>query len=147
MPDTFHYGAEPLESELRPDGLCVGNPSFGGITNTGADASKSEQVRMGICVGTNESSRQAGSLLSTRNGLDGSRTRVQRPIPCPSTSVVCSWRFPPMIRNKQPITFGSFMLRPTAQSFADVVSHIVEARLRWCGCHRSDYCLILGSES
>ena len=33
---TTDNGAEPLESELRPDGLCVGNPSFGGITNNGA---------------------------------------------------------------------------------------------------------------
>ena len=112
-----------------------------------ADASKSEQVRMGVCVGTKESSQQAGSLLSTSNGPDGSRTRVQRPIPCTSTSVVGFFRFPPPPGNRHPDGFGSFMIRPDAQSFASVVSYMDEARVRSCRCVRSDYCQILGSVS
>ena len=75
-------------------------------------------------------------------GLDGSRTRVQKPIPCPSTSVVYSYTFPPPRRNKQPRDFSSFIIRPYAQSFAYVVSHIVEAWVLMCECTRSDYCQI-----
>ena len=61
------------------------------------------------------------------SGVDGSRTRVQKPIPCPSTSVVYYLTFPLPHDNKQPCGFSSFMIRPMAQSFANVVSHIVEA--------------------
>ena len=61
------------------------------------------------------------------SGLDGSRTRVRNTIPCPSTSVVYYLTFPLPHDNKQPCGFSSFMIRPMAQSFANVVSHIVEA--------------------
>ena len=50
---------------------------------------ESEQVQMGVCVGN----ASFGGI--TDNGPDGSRTRVRRPIPCTSTSVVCSFTFPP----------------------------------------------------
>ena len=74
------------------------------------------------------------------SGLDGSRTRVQKPIPCPSTSVVCYLTFPPPHENKHPCGFSSFMIRPQVQSLACVVSHIVEAWVLKCECSRSDCC-------
>ena len=46
------------------------------------------------------------------SGVDGSRTRVQKPIPCPSTIIVCFLTFPPSNGNKHPFDFGSFMIRP-----------------------------------
>ena len=45
-------------------------PSLFVLHNREADASKSEQVRMGVCVGDKESSRQAGSLLTTYSEAD-----------------------------------------------------------------------------
>ena len=95
---------------------------------------------MGVCVGDKESSRHAGSLLTTDNGSDGSRTRVQKPIPCPSTSLVCYLTFPLPHENRHPYGFSSFMLRPQVQSLACVVSHIVEAWILRCECLRSDCC-------
>ena len=77
---------------------------------------------------------------STSGGLDGSRTRVRNTIPCPSTSVVYYLTFPLPHDNKQPCGFSSFMIRPMAQSFANVVSHIVEAWVLKCECSRSDCC-------
>ena len=74
------------------------------------------------------------------SGLDGSRTRVRNTIPCPSTSVVYYLTFPLPHDNKQPCGFSSFMIRPMAQSFANVVSHIVEAWVLKCECSRSDCC-------
>ena len=74
------------------------------------------------------------------SGLDGSRTRVRNTIPCPSTSVVYYLTFPLPHDNKQPCGFSSFMIRPVAQSFANVVSHIVEAWVLKCECSRSDCC-------
>ena len=76
------------------------------------------------------------------SGLDGSRTRVRNTIPCPSTSVVYYLTFPLPHDNKQPCGFSSFMIRPTAQSFADVVSYIVEAWVPKCRCSGSDCCQI-----
>ena len=74
------------------------------------------------------------------SGVDGSRTRVQKPIPCPSTSVVYFLTFPPRPGNKHPEHFSSFMLRPYAQSFAYVVSHMFEAGILRCECPRADCC-------
>ena len=82
---------------------------------------------MGVCVGDKESSRQAGSLLTTNNGVDGSRTRVQKPIPCPSTSVAYGLTFPLPDLHKHNSGFSSFIIRLRAQSFARIVSYIVEA--------------------
>ena len=78
--------------------------------------------------------------LFSFSGLDGSRTRVRNTIPCPSTSVVYYLTFPLPHDNKQPCGFSSFMIRPMAQSFANVVSHIVEAWVLKCECSRSDCC-------
>ena len=78
--------------------------------------------------------------ITSSGGLDGSRTRVQKPIPCPSTSVVYSLTFPPPHENKHPCGFSSFMIRPQVQSLACVVSHRVEAWILKCECPRSDCC-------
>ena len=120
--------AEPLESELRSDGLCVGTKE------------SSQQAGSLLSTGDKESSRQAGSLLTTGSGLDGSRTRVQKPIPCPSTSVGCHLTFPLPSGDRHPGGFSSFMIRPLAQSLANVVSHMVEAWVLKCECSRSDCC-------
>ena len=74
------------------------------------------------------------------SGLDGSRTRVQKPIPCPSTSVVHNLTFPLQFRYEHRNCFSSFIIRPRVQSFARVVSHIVEAWVLKCECSRSDCC-------
>lgn len=78
--------------------------------------------------------------FASLSGLDESRTRVRKTIPCPSTSVVCYLTFPSPHENKHPCGFSSFIIRPPAQSFADAVSHIVEAWLLKCECLRSDCC-------
>ena len=61
--------------------------------------------------------------------LDGSRTRVRKPIPCPSTIIVSYLTFPPACPGELtlPEHFSSFMIRPYAQSLAYVVSCIVDA--------------------
>lgn len=74
------------------------------------------------------------------DGPDGNRTRVQKPIPCPSTSVVYSLTFPPQDLNKHNSCFSSFMIRPHTQSLICVVSCIVEAWLPECRCPGSDCC-------
>ena len=61
------------------------------------------------------------------SGPDGSRTRVRNPIPRTSTSLVTHLSFPPCGGDRQPPHFSSFIIRPPAQSFASVVSHIVDA--------------------
>ena len=48
--------------------------------------------------------------------------------------------FPLPAENKHPSGFSSFIIRPHAQSFACVVSHIVEAWVLKCECSRSDCC-------
>ena len=78
--------------------------------------------------------------LFSFSGLDGSRTRVQKPIPCPSTSVVHNLTFPLQFRYEHRNCFSSFIIRPRVQSFARVVSHIVEAWVLKCECSRSDCC-------
>ena len=83
---------------------------------------------------------QTKCLSHFESGLDGSRTRVRNTIPYPSTSVVYYLTFPLPHDNKQPCGFSSFMIRPMAQSFANVVSHIVEAWVLKCECSRSDCC-------
>ena len=117
---TFRF----LRSEIRIKSMF----------SSGADASKSEPVRMGVCVGN----PSFGGI--TNSGLDGSRTRVRKPIPCPSTSVVYHLTFPLSPEDKHPDDFSSFMIRPHAQSFASVVSHRVEAGILKCECSRADCC-------
>ena len=78
------------------------------------------------------------------SGVEGSRTPVQKPIPCPSTIIVRYLRrsfsciFPPLPDNERSGRFGSFMVRPRGQSLARVVSHIVDARIPECGCPGAD---------
>ena len=78
------------------------------------------------------------------SGVDGSRTRVQKPIPCPSTIIViqfcdCS-PFPLPDGGRRPSGFSSFMVRPWGQSLAHVVSYIVDAWVLMCRCTKSDSC-------
>lgn len=57
--------------------------------NHGADAFYTRSVRGGLLCGK--------VSLFTKNGVDGSRTHVQKPIPCPSTIIVSylfSLRYP-----------------------------------------------------
>ena len=76
-----------------------------------------------------------------RSGVDGSRTRVQKPIPCPSTIIVCCSavralcgpQFHHRPANRLPNRISSFMIRPCGQSLPHVVSHIVDARAPKCG--------------
>ena len=82
-----------------------------------ADASKSEQVRMGVCVGDKESSRQAGSLLTTGSGAEGNRTPVRTQIQCTSTVIVGVLTFPPESAHRQAQSFSSFMNFLLSQSF------------------------------
>ena len=74
------------------------------------------------------------------SGPDGSRTRVQKSIPCPSTSVSYVLTFPPPDLRRHSSGFSSFIIRPQTQSFVCVVSHIVEAWILKCECSRSDCC-------
>lgn len=81
------------------------------------------------------------------SGVDGSRTRVQKPIPCPSTIIVCLFAaglapapFPPESGSRHPDPFGSFMIRLQGQSLTCIVSHIVDARVLKCECSKSDSC-------
>ena len=57
-------------------------------------------------------------------GAGGNRTRVQKTIHCTSTIIAAFFGFPPADGKQQPSAFGSFILRPYAQSLAYVVSHI-----------------------
>ena len=80
-----------------------------------------------------------------KSGVDGSRTRVQKPIPCPSTIIV---RYLGELISPVP-SFGwkrtAFriwqpLIRPCARSATHVVSHIVDARILKCECSRADSC-------
>ena len=76
------------------------------------------------------------------SGPDGNRTRVQKPIPCSSTIIVRYFSFPPPDENEHSPGFGSFILRPHAQSFAYVVSYKLDAWVLMCRSTRSDGRLI-----
>ena len=71
------------------------------------------------------------------SGPGGNRTRVQKPIPCTSTIIVRSFSFPLLHGNEHPCRFSSFILRLTAQSFADIVSHMFDTGFPMCECIRS----------
>lgn len=74
------------------------------------------------------------------NGADGIWTRVQKPIPCSSTIIVCSLTFPPSAGSRHPADFSSFILRPYRQSLLHVVSYIIDARFLTCRCAKADSC-------
>ena len=80
----------------------------------------------------------SGHMSVLKNGVDESRTRVRKPVHRPSTIIVGSLRFPPPHGNRHPYGFGSFILRPHAQSFACVVSCMLDAWVPKCRCFRSD---------
>ncbi len=82
-----------------------------------------------------------GSLLTIISGPEGNRTPVRKSIPCSSTIIVCYLPFPPPSESRHPDGFSSFILRPQAQSFACVVSCIVDARFSMCRCKEADNCL------
>lgn len=81
-----------------------------------------------------------------QNGVDGSRTRVQRLIPCPSTIIDGFLVFPRKDGSHHPSIFGSFILRPGTQSFVTVVSCKDDALTPACRCtgkdklHLGSYC-------
>ena len=74
------------------------------------------------------------------SGPEGNRTPVQKPIPCPSTSVAYTLTFPLRTSHRQDARFSSFIIRPPVQSLAGVVSYMVEAWILMCRCTRSDCC-------
>ena len=78
------------------------------------------------------------SMPDIFNGPEGNRTPVQKPIPCSSTIIVRFLTFPPLDENEHSSGFSSFILRPHTQSFACVVSYIVDAWILMCRCTRSD---------
>ena len=58
-------------------------------------------------------------------------------IPCTSTIIVRYFSFPLLHGNEHPCRFSSFILRLTAQSFADIVSHMFDTGFPMCECIRS----------
>ena len=83
------------------------------------------------------SSLQHG-MPDAASGPGGNRTRVQKSVPCTSTIIVRSFRFPLPHGNEHPCGVSSFMIRPVAQSFASVVSHMFDAGFPTCECIGSD---------
>ena len=74
-------------------------------------------------------SRKPPFLLMFFSGVDGSRTRVQKPIRRPSTIIVHLLGFPLPDSDRRLSGFGSFMIRTYAQSIAYAVSHLFDAGL------------------
>lgn len=101
-------------------------------------------IRIIICFLTIKKTAQTRHFTylrgSAQNGAEGNRTPVRKPIPCSSTIIVLYLTFPPPSEKEHPDGFSSFMIRPHAQSFACVVSHIIDARVLKCGCSKSDSC-------
>ena len=96
-------------------------------------------MRESICISPHAKKSSACAKLSAAcDGVDESRTRVRKPVHRPSTIIVYSLRFPRQPGNRHPDCFGSFMIRPRAQSFARVVSRMIDARVSACGCTESD---------
>ena len=75
-----------------------------------------------------------------KSGPEGNRTPVRKSIPCSSTIIVLYFSFPLPPEKGHPDGFSSFIIRPHAQSFACVVSHIVDAGILKCGCSKADSC-------
>ena len=75
-----------------------------------------------------------------KNGIDGNRTRVQRPLHRTSTSVVFAFTFPPRHPQRHGCRFSSFIIRLYTQSLVYIVSYIVDAWVLMCRCTRSDNC-------
>ena len=75
-----------------------------------------------------------------KSGPEGNRTPVRKSIPCSSTIIVPYLTFPLPSGKKHSDGFSSFIIRPHAQSFACVVSYIVDARVLKCRCLKSDSC-------
>ena len=75
-----------------------------------------------------------------KSGAEGNRTPVRKSIPCSSTIIVPYLTFPLPSGKKHSDGFSSFIIRPHTQSFACVVSYIVDARVLKCRCLKSDSC-------
>ena len=69
-------------------------------------------------------------------GPDGDRTRVQKSIPCSSTSVVCYLSFPLRRESRHPCRVSSFILRTMQQSLCTAVSRIFESVSECAGASR-----------
>ena len=61
-------------------------------------------------------------VLIDFGGPGGNRTRVRKPLPRSFSHHSCLFEFPRQSGKQQPHRFGSFIIRPQAQSFACVVS-------------------------
>ena len=72
--------------------------------------------------------------------LRGVEPLSESPSTTASSIIVCHLTFPPLTAGKQAESFSSFMIRLYAQSFAYIVSYIVDARVLMCRCTRSDSC-------
>lgn len=95
----------------------------------------------GYYLGTGpQTSKKALQIQDFFSGAEGNRTPVRKSIPCSSTIIVLYLTFPLPSEKGHPDGFSSFIIRPYAQSFAYVVSHIVDARVLKCGCSKSDSC-------
>ena len=99
-----------------------------------------EVTIVGLCPTYIKMPKNQGFQAFFKSGPDGNRTRVQKPIHCPSTSVAYNLTFPLRTSHRQDARFSSFMIRPPVQSLAGVVSYIVEAWVLMCRCTRSDSC-------
>ena len=149
-----YTGFEPVASTMRmlrapncantPYIIISGSRSFGfPYGNNGARTHDLPLVRRALSqlsyVSISYKCRIGFETMQQRlSGPGGNRTRVQKPIPCTSTIIVRSLRFPLLHGNEHPCRFGSFILRLTAQSFAAIVSHMFDAGFPMCECVRSD---------
>ena len=149
-----YTGFEPVASTMRmlraPNcannsrALRSGSRSFGfPYGNNGARTHDLPLVRRALSPAelcfhiTKKTLRHQPFRSDAANGAGGNRTRVQKPIPCTSTIIVRSFSFPLLHGNEHPYRFSSFILRLTAQSFADIVSHIFDTGFPMCECIRS----------
>ena len=74
--------------------------------------------------------------------LRGIEPLSENPSIAASPITVCLLTFPPSAAARQATDVSSFILRLYAQSFAYIVSYIVDARVLMCRCTRSDSCHI-----
>ncbi len=86
--------------------------------------------QLGTTFRTTYKNKKAHKYGLSKDGVEGSRTPVQKPIHRPSTIVVRRLGFPLSYGGARSYDFGSFMIRPYTQSFAYVVSCLFDAGIR-----------------